>query len=575
MLPGSLALTLTLNLSPKPSPYILILTLTHLLHFWCCQGSGIEAFARLGDAVFWRRDGGAGGAGADGGADGAGADRPQLVVLQLVPSELRWRALGLRVEIRGEYPGAVGGAAELRTSLEISAISASASAAAGVDVWVRLPAWASGLSAVARGALAPANARRAAGGAATLDAVAGTLIALRYDGSAGAGSLELRYAPRLAWERIKDDRPNFASLHAPMYGPLVLAGLTYGERALGVDSSLLAVPPSASSELAALRVRLPASAAAEADAAAERACLVARWKSVWVVRTDRTRAYIAKPSAECLARATPIEDGLSDFAQAHGGGQGYALTAAEAAEACRTHAGCLLPQGVSAFASGRLYVMHGGASEPVALAAPPPTIEGARKGGTDAANAASWRLTDAPVGMVGGAAGSEGSVYIESFDTPGHVLTAGDGGGLALARADASNPRQRWLRRPAEGAKGVRLESAGRRGHYLSANRAPDSAAPALSPHRGAAISRGWRLGLAEGLSAAAAVELDPPFAEYAPASFWLVGGYAPPSAAAAERARHRGAFLLFPLMEMVDEHYTVYFCKPSAADARPPRFCL
>ena len=22
-------------------------------HFWCCQGSGIEAFARLADSIFW------------------------------------------------------------------------------------------------------------------------------------------------------------------------------------------------------------------------------------------------------------------------------------------------------------------------------------------------------------------------------------------------------------------------------------------------------------------------------------------------------------------------------------------
>ena len=23
-------------------------------HFWCCQGSGVESFARLADSVFWR-----------------------------------------------------------------------------------------------------------------------------------------------------------------------------------------------------------------------------------------------------------------------------------------------------------------------------------------------------------------------------------------------------------------------------------------------------------------------------------------------------------------------------------------
>ena len=35
--------------------------------------------------------------------------------------------------------------------------------------------------------------------------------------------------------------------------------------------------------------------------------------------------------------------------------------------------------------------------------------------------------------------------------------------------------------------------------------------------------------------------------------------------------------FLLVPLNELQDEHYTVYFCKPEAEAqaARPPRFCV
>ena len=92
-------------------------------------------------------------------------------------------------------------------------------------------------------------------------------------------------------------------------------------------------------------------------------------------------------------------------------------------------------------------------------------------------------------------------------------------------------------------------------------------------PHRGAAVSREWELALSapsEGATAAAALAFDEPFAEYAPTSFWTT----PPGGGDAPGAR---PFLLMPLNEIQDEHYTVYFCKPaSPSDARrPPRFCV
>ena len=97
------------------------------------------------------------------------------------------------------------------------------------------------------------------------------------------------------------------------------------------------------------------------------------------------------------------------------------------------------------------------------LAAPPPVVVGGpRKGGTDAANAATWRLTPAPVGVAsvgpalakarGGGAGGEW-FYVESLDHPGQVLTpakkrrkAGDGGAvtLTLERVSGADAAQLW-----------------------------------------------------------------------------------------------------------------------------------
>ena len=118
---------------------------------------------------------------------------------------------------------------------------------------------------------------------------------------------------------------------------------------------------------------------------------MSRWGSVWQVKPDRTRHFLPKPPADCHARATPIEEGLSSFTQAKGGGKGYALEPPLVAAACAALDGCLLPGGVSAFQPGQLHLMHAGVAADCA-SAPPPTVVGARRGGTDAANAATWRL---------------------------------------------------------------------------------------------------------------------------------------------------------------------------------------
>ena len=114
------------------------------------------------------------------------------------------------------------------------------------------------------------------------------------------------------------------------------------------------------------------------------------------------------------------------------------------------------PEGKSAFADGRLFLMHLGAGSAVALSAPPPIVHGGpRVGGTDAANAATWRLTAAPVGVDSTAAGLPKKAgewfFIESFDMPGFVLAPAKGGttgstvvGLALQRASGSEPMQLW-----------------------------------------------------------------------------------------------------------------------------------
>ena len=600
-------------------------------HFWCCQGSGIEAFARLADAIYWRHEGDSG---ADAARAGGDVTPHELLVLQLLPSELIWAEAGLRVRIHGDYAGSIVGGLPLRMSatfersaqlpaavgakaLEAKALGAkeptSPGSARRVDVWLRLPAWANGLRVDLSGALKRAetspppsttdsssSSSSSTPTAATAAPAAGQMLPLQLPADGGSGSVALEFTPAVSWERIKDDRPHFASLHACIYGPLVLGGLTYAERALPARSVLTPVPQAARSQIASIRVLTPDSGGN--DGKGGDGCLVSRWQSVWVIRPDGTRHFLPRPPSDCLARATPIEDELSRFAQAAGGGKGYAFDAAETRAACARFDGCLLPEGRSAFASGHLVMMHLGANAQVVLAAPPPVVEGSRKGGTDAANAATWRWTTAPIGIAGAAtassdhrgADSDGASFLEAFDMPGYVLAPSQATPptLHLVRASASDLSQRWRRVRSDGggggggggggvataAKSELLQNLGPGGRFLAVRKRPNPAATTTSlvvPHRAAAVSREWEITLADSKDGAASLAVETPYAEYAPASFWL-HAHAEEREASPPAAGVR-PFLLMPLHTIMDEHYTVYFCKPAneAEARRPARHCV
>ena len=140
--------------------------------FWCCMGSGIEAFTRLHHAVFltrsaraverqggggdgdataatggWRTEGGAAAAEARGGAEGAVAaeveGEAELYVLQLVPSELVWRSRGCVVRLEADSPEDLPAGSPLRVRLHVRAADgARRGAACRTRVFLRVPGWA-------------------------------------------------------------------------------------------------------------------------------------------------------------------------------------------------------------------------------------------------------------------------------------------------------------------------------------------------------------------------------------------------------------------------------------------------
>ena len=64
------------------------------------------------------------------------------------------------------------------------------------------------------------------------------------------------------------------------------------------------------------------------------------------------------------------------------------------------------------------------------------------------------------------------------------------------------------------------------------------------------------------------------PAAEYPALALWAEPPAAAPAGAAA-RQDQRATYLMVPLNELVDEHYSVYMCRLAARVARPPPYCL
>ena len=59
---------------------------------------------------------------------------------------------------------------------------------------------------------------------------------------------------------------------------------------------------------------------------------------------------------------------------------------------------------------------------------------------------------------------------------------------------------------------------------------------------------------------------IAPAAAEYPPLALWAAGGE--------DSTMGARSFLMLPLNEVVDEHYSVYMCRTEGRGASPPAFC-
>lgn len=166
---------------------------TQFNDFWCCYGTGIESFSKLGDSIYFEEVG----------------STPSLYIIQFIPNSFNWKSGGITIDQKIEPVNSC--EPFLRVTLTITSYESTAKSS---TLNVRIPFWTSLKE-----------------GKATLDAQdfplpsPGGFLSITKEWTSGH-SLTLQLPISLRTEAIKDDRSEYASIQAILYGPFLLAGLT-------------------------------------------------------------------------------------------------------------------------------------------------------------------------------------------------------------------------------------------------------------------------------------------------------------------------------------------------------------
>ncbi|KAL9233642.1 hypothetical protein vseg_008612 [Gypsophila vaccaria] len=163
--------------------------------FWCCYGTGIESFSKLGDSIYFVEDG----------------KTPQLFVTQYIPSTYNWQSAGLVVN------QTVSNVVSWNQQLQVAFTILPTKGANKSTLNFRIPAWS-----YSNGAKAALNREPL-----SLPSP-GTFLSITRNWTSG-DEITLQLPFGLRTETIQDERRAFASLQTIHYGPYLLAGLSDGD----------------------------------------------------------------------------------------------------------------------------------------------------------------------------------------------------------------------------------------------------------------------------------------------------------------------------------------------------------
>ncbi|XP_010913298.1 uncharacterized protein [Elaeis guineensis] len=193
--------------------------------FWCCYGTATESFSKLGDSIYFEEEG----------------SIPKLYVIQFISSTLNWKSGGIELQQRVEE------VASTDQSLRVLyTISANQSEAKNSTLGIRIPIWTS-----SHGAKATLNGQN-------LKVPAPGRVLLINKKWSHEDRLTLQLPIGLRTEAIQDDRPEYASTKAILFGHYLLAGLSHGAwdlnngNAKSLSDWILPVPAAHNSQLVSL-----------------------------------------------------------------------------------------------------------------------------------------------------------------------------------------------------------------------------------------------------------------------------------------------------------------------------------
>ncbi|KAJ0230718.1 Proline-tRNA ligase [Hirschfeldia incana] len=162
--------------------------------FWCCYGTGVESFSKLGDSIYFQEDG----------------ESPALYVTQYISSTLDWKSSG--VSLSQTVKPVVSWDPYMRVTFTFTSSKGGIGKESTLNL--RIPVWTNSES-----------AKVSLNGQSLKVPASGNFLSIKQNWKSGDQvTMELPLGIRT--EAIKDDRPEYASLQAILFGPYLLAGLT-------------------------------------------------------------------------------------------------------------------------------------------------------------------------------------------------------------------------------------------------------------------------------------------------------------------------------------------------------------
>ncbi|KAH9741132.1 proline-tRNA ligase (DUF1680) [Citrus sinensis] len=188
--------------------------------FWCCYGTGIESFSKLGDSIYFEEEG----------------KYPGVYIIQYISSRLDWKSG--QIVVNQKVDPVVSWDPYLRVTLTFS----SKGSGLTTSLNLRIPTWTSsnGAKATLNGQDLPLPSP-------------GNFLSVTKTWSSD-DKLTIQLPLTLRTEAIQDDRPEYASIQAILYGPYVLAGHSIGdwditESATSLSDWITPIPASYNSQL--------------------------------------------------------------------------------------------------------------------------------------------------------------------------------------------------------------------------------------------------------------------------------------------------------------------------------------